>query len=706
MVEEAGGEWQERRIPRGQDAIQFWELTRGRTGRPAFPAIIQLVGIGLDAFVAGIRALVELFNRQNEVKIGDPIVAVPPFYGPPRDPDQFGKGRGGGDGMAARGSRDGEDAEGQYFSIVVNADFFTLLGAELDDVPPDDVRRALAATVLGQDLPPDALPPPGTPMEFGAATLPPAGPPEEDVCIVAIIDDRIGIGHDRFQRADGSTRVEYAWIQDGRFDPAAGIPYGRELTKAEIDTLFARFRQGGLYDEAGFYRECGLMDFGQKGRNGLGRRLTHGTHVLDCATGFPRAGDQSKRPIITVQLPVEVTEDTSGLSLEPHVMLAIDYILDRAARISVERGSGQLPLVINFSYGMIAAQHDGTSPIERRLDQIVTDRNAKGWKTAVTLPSGNNHLSMCHAMLSFDKCGEEKTLTLRVPPDDRTASFVELWVPFDAADPAGKRIEVAVTPFGAPQSPFLPQVDNSAVVWTPVGQTIVALVGYDFFGPPVNRGRFTLALAPTWAHVRTKPLAPSGGWTIHVRNLALKPGETVNAWVQRDDTPIGFARRGRQCRFDQDPEYRRFTGIGDPVFPSGWPEMRDRPAALIRRHGLMNGLSTGDGPYVLGGYVASMVQDAHPNESAAPYSGVGPTEDGAQGAAQPAPDAMAESDRSFVRLGILRAGTMSGSTVALNGTSVASPQAARWIADQLAKGPPPAKADLAAAPGFRPWVSW
>jgi hypothetical protein len=47
---------------------------------------------------------------------------------------------------------------------------------------------------------------------------------------------------------------------------------------------------------------------------------------------------------------------------------------------------------------------------------------------------------------------------------------------------------------------------------------------------------------------------------------------------------------------------------------------------------------------------------------------------------------MTVSDDSRVHSGVLAAGSRSGSVVAMNGTSVAAPQLARWIADERSQG--------------------
>lgn len=60
------------------------------------------------------------------------------------------------------------------------------------------------------------------------------------------------------------------------------------------------------------------------------------------------------------------------------------------------------------------------------------------------------------------------------------------------------------------------------------------------------------------------------------------------------------------------------------------------------------------------------------------------------------PDASAPSDRSRVLSGMPATGTRSNSTIALNGTSVALPLVARWVADNLS-GDLPSREDVQAA---------
>ena len=166
------------------------------------------------------------------------------------------------------------------------------------------------------------------------------------------------------------------------------------------------------------------------------------------------------------------------------------------------------------------------------------------------------------------------------------------------------------------------------------------------------------------------PLAPSGWWIVRLRNASPGAVDPVHAWVQRDDTPPGYPVRGRQSYFDE-ACYVRFDAQKREVEEDAHPA---QAASLchIKRAGLINALATGNQTAVAGGYLRKELRIAR-------YS--------AWGTPDPAfrrPDAALVSDDLKVHWGVLAAGAGSGSMVALSGTSVAAPQLARWIADELA----------------------
>ena len=194
----------------------------------------------------------------------------------------------------------------------------------------------------------------------------------------------------------------------------------------------------GLLDEQSCYRMSGYPAIGN-------RHATHGTHVMDLATGYPSplrtvpllnkaafADKPHDADIVFVQLPQVVGgRQISGL-LRANVFDAVQYVIDCTPK--------DPPAVINLSYGTNAGPHDGTSVLEMALDWLIENHRRTYRTKPVTLvmPSGNSRESRLHA------CAEikgEKTSVFHWHnlPDDPSDSFVELWFP------EGAKVSVRVT---------------------------------------------------------------------------------------------------------------------------------------------------------------------------------------------------------------------------------------------------------------------
>lgn len=488
--------------------------------------------------------------------------------------------------------------------------------------------------------------------------------------VIGIIDDGIAFAHARVRTALGQSRVEYWWLQDGPWSSKPGaLSVGTELARGQINALLNKCTHGGAVDEDELYQRAGLTDFHREGHNSAAWRGAHGTHVMDLACGYDMSDGRDDRPIIIVQLPARTTADTSGGDLGYYADYAIKYILDRAQKIGIARGFTNLPVVINFSYGRIAGPHDGTSEIERMIEDHIARAAARGVTLRVVLPAGNNYLARCHAQLAFDRPGRSHSLHWRIQPDDQTPSYLEVWMPKRPAGKARARVRLTVTtPTGDRKS--ITDRHGALESWdSPAG--IYAQMRYTDMVAPTSRGLFLLTLRPTADLDPRNALAPSGAWTITLTNKTLTPTNEVHAWIQRDDSLYGHPIRGRQSYFD-DPDYRRFDEGGRAI------EIDD-PKSPVRRAGTLNAIATGASPVVLGGYLGR-------ETVAAPYSAAGP--DAAATQLRNGPDAMTVSERSRAHAGLRAAGARSGSSVAMGGTSVAAPQITRWIAEQLAAGRP------------------
>ncbi|MEH6631748.1 MAG: hypothetical protein V7776_13010 [Halopseudomonas aestusnigri] len=499
--------------------------------------------------------------------------------------------------------------------------------------------------------------------------------------VIGVIDDGIAFANRRFQSALGSSRVDFAWVQDGDVAPGSDVAFGREYTRAQIEGAIAEHTNTqGSTDEAALNRALGLTDSKRVMPNSLDNKAAHGSHVLDLAAGAdydqhaPEELEEDR--IITVQVPAAVTWDTSGMGLDMFILSGVHYILERADHIAPG-----LPVVINFSYGVFGGPHDGTALLEKAIDEIVAARNERIAPTSVVLPAGNHYLERSHAVVAEENFLEEPAgscdLPWRVQPNDRTSSYLEIWMPKENYDEGD--VEVEVIPPGGIASQKLSGVAGTAVVLNQ-GIRAIARLSYDRHTPLATtdeRGRFMLTLAPTEvrndADISVNPLkpAPSGMWKVRLIKTSTKAmSEPIHARIQRDASPFGYPALGRQSYFD-DPAYQVYGAMGKLEL--------DDNRSIVKRSGSYNGLATGGEPIVVGGHVESTGQPSV-------YSGNQPANVGYP-ASSIGPLVSAESDRSPVFRGIQATGVRSGVSVALDGTSVAAPIITRRVASIIRLGP-------------------
>jgi len=557
----------------------------------------------------------------------------------------------------------------RFLTAMVKREFLTRLYA--GDDPSSQIKRfelGRAAT-LPQNMGSNTGWGVGKP---GKATVRPL------TAVTGVIDDGIAFAHERFRDGPVSTRVHYFWDQVAPSVGAGEWDYGNEICKHDtavtgIDNLLAACRHPALVDEDELYRISGHINYAQSGHKPAARRIAHGTHVMDLACNALTANFIG--PIIAVQLPTATTEDTSGATLSPQVYDALMYMLDRADKIAAANSLAYLPLAVNLSYGLVAGPHDGTGMVEQMLDELIASCNLPHKKPLlqVVLPAGNHHLARCHARLEL-KPGKAGDLLWRVQPDDWTESFLEIWYPAKGANGAPTDLEVTVTtPSGDTTLPF---GDGTTYNWgpaaTPLGQVDFYSIG--------GRKLVKVSLAPTAWPDGALALAPAGLWRVSIKNIG-KGKVAIDAWIQRDDTPYGYSRRGRQSYFD-DPAYSRYDCRGRAIEDDAHAETA---GSYVKRDDTINAIATGNWPVVVAGIRGSDWQ-------VVPYSASGPAVPPGRGGvvlngvAIDGPDAMSICDDTPSHNGILAAGTRSGSCVTLRGTSVSAPQIARWVAGELAAG--------------------
>ena len=509
-----------------------------------------------------------------------------------------------------------------------------------------------------------------------AASVNPARP----LVIMAVIDHGIAFAHQAL-RASGATRVDYCWSQSAPADGSGAVLFGREFTRAGIEALRATHAN----DEDAIYRDVGLLGRANLPQMPLARFHSHGAHVLGTAAGVSPA-DAAQVRIIAVDLPSTALWDTSGFGTDMFILAAMHYIFDRASKIAAAHGLTEVPLVINISMGWSGGPHDGSGLLEAALAELITARRVKA-ATALVLPSGNMFQDMLSALIEdahFMAAPDGKaqaSLRWFTPPHDMTSTFAEVWLA-PGADPAGT--EVSLTAPGGQVTAIGPVAGHKDVVVA--GKTVGQITLDRYRG---GRWRVTFCLAPTEPKALPPAVlpfphgaAPAGEWTIAVRRNANLHG-AVAVRVQRDADHEQGHTGGRQSRL-LDPAYDRFDQYGAMA-------QLDDPAAMLRRLDGLNGLATQAVSMNVGGQVNSLRQAAR-YSSAVPVGGRGV-------------DASAPTDRSPALTGIVSVGTRSGSFVALQGTSSASPQIARELALAFLANPPaagPSPDNYAAALAGRP----
>ena len=553
-----------------------------------------------------------------------------------------------------------------YFTAIVKAQFFEALTQE------QWLRDAIEAFELCLPVVSD------NDFETKPAELPHIA--NAPGVVVGIVDDGLAYVHERF-RDTSHSRIDYFWNQDeiggsSVKPPYGSVPlalgYGWELvneSKAELDALIkaATHPPNMLVDDDEAYRLSGVTERGVPANRSVRRRAGHGTHVMDVACGMSVGDTDAAHGVIAVQLPSRTTRDTSGSTLGKQALDAVRYILARAHALAASRGTPAWPVVVNLSYGTIAGPHDGTGLLEGALDEMIELRTSP---MEVVLPAGNNQLSRCHAHFGL-AAADTRTLQWRVLPDDATPSFMEIWLPRDGGGaPPGVEIQVAM-----PSGDTSPWVKSGTVVtWQRAGKNVLCLIAYFAKVAQSDRSMILIGIAPTVTQLPSWDVAPSGRWTVAIRNVGARID--VDAWIQRDDTPFGYPVRGRQSRFD-DAGYQYRDMITDRLVET---DGAASTVTYVRRAGTLNAIATGYNT-VVGAFRRS-------DWSAASYSSSGPIAPPPAGSPRTrnGPDALAVSEDSPAQYGILAAGTRSGSVCAMDGSSVAAPQMTRWIAKQMATG--------------------
>lgn len=303
--------------------------------------------------------------------------------------------------------------------------------------------------------------------------------------LIGIVDSGIDYENAEFRNEDGTTRIVSLWDQSVNGRPPAGYLAGTEYTREQIDAALAtedkevRRQMVKTSDVSGHGTAVAGIAAGN-GRGSEGRR-------------FRGAAPEAELIIVKMGAPRE-----GGFPRTTELMRGVDYIVRKAVEI-------RRPVAINISFGNTYGSHDGTSLVERFLNDI-----ADMWKNVICIGSGNEGASAGHVSGKVRRQISE-TVELAVQQREPALS-IQIWKSY--VDEMGVSV---ISPSGRQAGPFYEFLGAQRYI---LGDTEL-LIYYGEPKPYSVKQEIYLSLLPGKQYIE------SGVWKI-----VLTPGRIVDGEYQ------------------------------------------------------------------------------------------------------------------------------------------------------------------------------
>ena len=303
--------------------------------------------------------------------------------------------------------------------------------------------------------------------------------------LIGIVDSGIDYENAEFRNEDGTTRIVSLWDQSVNGRPPAGDLAGTEYTREQIDAALAtedkevRRQMVKTSDVSGHGTAVAGIAAGN-GRGSEGRR-------------FRGAAPEAELIIVKMGAPRE-----GGFPRTTELMRGVDYIVRKAVEL-------RRPVAINISFGNTYGSHDGTSLVERFLNDI-----ADMWKNVICIGSGNEGASAGHVSGKVRRQISE-TVELAVQQREPALS-IQIWKSY--VDEMGVSV---ISPSGRQAGPFYEFLGAQRYI---LGDTEL-LIYYGEPKPYSVKQEIYLSLLPGKQYIE------SGVWKI-----VLTPGRIVDGEYQ------------------------------------------------------------------------------------------------------------------------------------------------------------------------------
>ena len=303
--------------------------------------------------------------------------------------------------------------------------------------------------------------------------------------LLAVLDSGITWDLEVFRKADGSTRIRYLWDQTVSEETASmrygkmpdGFSLGTEYTAEEINAAL----QMPALDR---YRLIPSRDLSG-----------HGTAVAGIAAGksadglYTGAAPEAELIVVKLGLPGNSGGVEEGFPRTTEILRGVTYALRKARQLN-------MPLVINLSFGNSYGSHDGSSLLERFLDNA-----SEIGKTVICVGSGNEGATRGHFAGNITR---DSRVELAVGNYERNLN-IQLWKNYSDVfrirlqAPGGEEAELSTNIQGGKYTLELEQTRILVYLGEPLPYAVAQEIYLDMIpaeGSYINAGIWTILLEP------------------------------------------------------------------------------------------------------------------------------------------------------------------------------------------------------------------
>ena len=295
--------------------------------------------------------------------------------------------------------------------------------------------------------------------------------------LLAVLDSGITWDLEVFRKADGTTRIRYLWDQTVVRKPPEGFSQGTEYTAEEINAAL----QMSALDR---YRLLPSRDLSG-----------HGTAVAGIAAGksagglYTGAAPEAELIVVKLGMPENSGRAEEGFPRPTEILRGVTYALRKAQQLN-------MPLVINLSFGNSYGSHDGSSLLERFLDNA-----SEIGKTVICVGSGNEGAARGHFAGNITR---DSRVELAVGNYEKSLN-IQLWKNYSDVfrirlqSPGGEEAELATNIQGGKYTLRLEQTRILVYLGEPLPYAVAQEIYLEMIpvtGGYIDAGIWTIRLEP------------------------------------------------------------------------------------------------------------------------------------------------------------------------------------------------------------------